>query len=106
MSLLRCPFGEVLGAVPQQPADLVERVVGVTAVAELFPLHAAPDLIHDGGAELHDMERVQHLDRVRERVAQRVGVAAERVEGGVLDPGPEGLVLSIEPAGVGGARSP
>lgn len=78
------PFGEVLGAVPQQPTYLVERVVLVTSMSELFLLHPASDFVDDGRAELHDVDGVQHLHRVGQRVAQRVGVAAGRVEGGVL----------------------
>jgi hypothetical protein len=56
-------FAQVLQAVPQQAADLVERVVLVAAPAELLLLHAAADLVDDLGAELDDVEGVQHLHR-------------------------------------------
>jgi hypothetical protein len=57
-------FAQVLQAVPQQAADLVERVVLVAAAAELLLLHAAADLVDDLGAELDDVEGVQDLHRV------------------------------------------
>ena len=78
-------FGEVLHAVAEQPADLVERVVLVAAVAEGVLLDAAADLVDDLGAEPHDVERVEHRDRVGQPVADRVGVAPERVQRGGLD---------------------
>ena len=78
-------FGEVLDAVAQQPADLVERVVLVAAPAERLLLDAAADLVDDLGAELDDVEGVEDRDRVGQLVADGVGVAAERVERGVLD---------------------
>jgi hypothetical protein len=43
-------FREVLEAVPQQAADLVERVVTVTVPAGLLLLDAAADLVDDLGA--------------------------------------------------------
>jgi hypothetical protein len=94
-------FAQVLQAVPQQAADLVERVVLVAAPAELFLLHAAADLVDDLGAELDDVEGVEHLHRVGQRVAQGVGVAAERVQRGGLDVRPELGLPGVEPAGVG-----
>ncbi len=42
--------GQVLDAVPQQSADLVQRVVAMAAPAELFLLHAAADLVDELGA--------------------------------------------------------
>ncbi len=51
-----------------------------SAPSELLLLHAAADLVDDLGAELDHVEGVQHLHRVGQRVAQRVGVAAEPVE--------------------------
>lgn len=82
--LARC---EVIGAVSEQSADLVERVVLETAVAERFLLDAAADLVHDLGAELNHMQSVEHGDRVGQLVADSVRVAAERVECGVFDAG-------------------
>jgi hypothetical protein len=97
--------GEVLGAVPQQPADLVERVVAVPAPAHGGLLHASADLVDHCGAEADDVEGVEHGDGVGQFVADSVGVAAERIEGGVLDPGGELLALLGQPAGVDGART-
>jgi hypothetical protein len=51
-------LAQVLASVPQQAADLVERVVLVSASPEGVLLTAAPDLIDDLSAELDDMERV------------------------------------------------
>ena len=79
----------MLAAASQQAADLVERVVLVPAPAQGVLLDPAADLVDDLGAELDDVEGVQHRDRVGQLVAHRVGVAAERVQGGVLDPGGE-----------------
>ena len=44
-------LGEVLDAVAEEPADLVERVVFVAAVADGVLLDAAADLVDDLGAE-------------------------------------------------------
>ncbi len=73
-------FGQVLEAVPQQRADLVERVVAVAAPAELLLLHAAADFVDDLSAELDNVQGVQDLHRIRQRVAKGVGIAAERVQ--------------------------
>ena len=67
----------------EQAADLVERVVFVAAAAEGVLLDAAADLVDDLGAQADDVEGVEHGDRVGQAVPERVGVAAERVEGGV-----------------------
>ena len=56
----------------------------MAAVAEGVLLDAAADLIDDLGAEPHHVEGVQHRDRVGEPVADRVGVAAERIQRGVF----------------------
>ncbi len=77
--------GEVLGAVAQQAADPVERVVLVPAVADGVLLDAAADLVDDLGAEPDDVEGVQDGDRVGQLVADRVGVAAERVQRRLFD---------------------
>ena len=70
----------------EQPADLVERVVLVAAPAQGVLLDAAADLVDDLGAEPHHVEGVEDGDRVGQLVADRVRVAAERVQGGLLDP--------------------
>lgn len=48
------------------------------------------------------VERVEHGDRVGQLVTDRVGVAAKRIERGVLDPGGELAGLLLEPVGVRG----
>ncbi len=65
-------FGQVLQAVPQQPADLVERVVRMTASAELLLLDTAADFVDELGAELDDVEGVEDLHCVGQRVAESV----------------------------------
>ncbi len=67
----------------------------VAASAELFLLHPAANLVEDLRAELDDVEGVEHLHGVGQCVAQRVGVAAERVERSVLDTGPELRVWAV-----------
>ena len=76
-------LGEVFHAVAEQPADLVERVVFVAAAAQGVLLHAAADLVDDLGAEPDHVEGVEHGDRVGQAVADRVGVSAERIQGGM-----------------------
>ncbi len=95
--------GEGFAAVAQQPADPVERIISVPAAVQGGLLFPAANLIHHLGAQLHDVKRVEHGDRVGQLVADRVGVAAERVQGGVLDPRDERGGLGPQPAGVGGA---
>jgi hypothetical protein len=56
-------------------------------------LDAATDLVDDLGAEANDMEGVEYRDCVGQLVADRVGVAAERVEGSLLN-------LPAEPVGL------
>jgi hypothetical protein len=48
------------------------------------------------------MKGVEDRDHVRELVTDRIGVAPERVEGGMLHAGDERRVLALQPAGVGG----
>ena len=88
----------------QQGADLVERVVLVAAVSQGVLLDAAADLVEDLGAELDDVERVQHRDRVWQLVADGVGIPAERVQRGVLHGRGEPLGLGGQPPRVGGPR--
>jgi len=82
-------FGQVPGGAVQDVADPVERVAGAAAVPEGVLLDPAADLVHGLGGELDDVERVQHRDRLGQLVAQRVGVAAERVQGRDLHPATE-----------------
>jgi hypothetical protein len=48
-------------------------------------LDPASDLVDDLRAQLDDVEGVQDRDSAGQLVADRVGVAAERVHGGVPD---------------------
>jgi hypothetical protein len=52
------PLVQVLSAVREQAADLVERIVLVATVPENVLLDATPDLVDHLGAEPHDMEGV------------------------------------------------
>ncbi len=66
------PTGEAgllaVGAVPEQPTDLVERVVLVAAAVQLLLLDAAADLVDDLGAELDDVDGIEDLHGVGQRV--------------------------------------
>ena len=95
-------FSQVLQSVPQLAVNLVERAVAVAAPAELLLLHAAADLVDNLGAELDDVEGVEHLHGVGQTVAQGVGVATDRVQRCRLDVRPELGLPGVEPAGVGG----
>jgi hypothetical protein len=78
-------LGEVFHTVAEEPADLIQRVVFVAAAAQAVLLHPTPDLIDHLSPEPHHMEGIEHRHRVREAVMNRVGIAAERVQGGVVD---------------------
>jgi hypothetical protein len=83
-------FGaQVPDSVPQQPADLVQRLGLVPVVAEDVLLHAAAGLVDHLGAELDHVERVQHGDCVVRAVADRLGLPAEGVQRVALGAGPE-----------------
>ena len=58
------PWTETLDAVTEQAADLVERVVFMAAVTQLFLLDAAADLVEHLCAEADDVEGVHHRGRV------------------------------------------
>ena len=60
---------EVFSSAAQQAADLVQRVVLVAAPVQGLLLDPAAGLVHDLGAELDDVERVQDRDRVGQLVA-------------------------------------
>lgn len=96
-------FGQVLGTVPQQRADLVERVVFAAAVPERGLLHALPALVECLHAEPDDVERVQHCDRVGQLVPDRVRVPAERVQCGMLHRRGEARRRGAKPGRVRGA---
>jgi hypothetical protein len=76
-------LGEVFDAVAEQPADLVERVVFVATPAERVLLDAAADFVDDLGAEPDHVGGIQHGDRVREAVADRVRIPPKRIRAAV-----------------------
>ena len=77
----------MFGAVAEQPADPIQRVIGVAAVAQGVLLDPAADLVDDLGAELDDVEGVQDGDRVGQLVADRV-VESDRGAVSRLSTGP------------------
>ena len=95
-------FGEVLDTMTEQAADPVERVVLVAAVAEGVLLDAAPDLVDHLGSQPDHMEGIQHRDRVRQLITDRVRIATERIQCGFFDGGGESVGLVLQPGLVGG----
>ena len=87
----------------EQPADLVQRVVFVAAAAQGVLLDPTADLVDDLGAEPDHVEGVEDRDRVGEAVMDGVRIAAERVEGGLLDAVDEPVGLGFQPGFVDGA---
>ncbi len=65
-------------------------------------LHAPANFIERGRPQLHDMKRIEHRDRVGQLVADRVRVATERVQCGVLDGHSDLKPFLLEPIGVSG----
>jgi hypothetical protein len=68
-------FGEVLGPGAQDVADAVERDALAASMAVDVLLDTAADLVEGRGAQLHDMERVEHCDGVLEVLVDGVLVA-------------------------------
>jgi hypothetical protein len=66
-------------------------------MSECVLLDATPDLIDDLGAQPDHVEGIEHRDRVREAVADRVGIAAERIQRGLFDAVDEPLGLGFQP---------
>jgi hypothetical protein len=87
----------VVRAGAQDVADPVERVTGVAAVAQGVLLDPAADLIQGLPGELDHVERVKDRGRLGQLVAQRVGVAAERVQRGDLEPVAERRRAVLQP---------
>ena len=81
-------------------ADLVQRVVLVATPVQGLLLDAASDLIERLAGELDDVEGVEHGDGVGQLVADRVGIATERVQGGMLDGDLHVHAVFGEPVGV------
>jgi len=78
----------------------VERVVLASAVTEGCLLDPAAGLFHGLQPEFDDVEGVEDGDGVLEFVADRVGVAPERVQWCDPDAGGEDLAAGVEPFGV------
>jgi hypothetical protein len=85
----------------EEVPDAVERVVAALAVTGRLVLDAAADVTNDRSSEHHDMERLEHGDGILLAGRRCVLVAVERVGGGDLDAGPEGLTSLDEPGPVG-----
>lgn len=83
------PLGQVLGADLQGAADPVQRVPGPAPVAQSVLLHPTTHLVHDLPAEFHHVEGVQDGDRLRELVADGIGVTVERIQRRRADPARE-----------------
>ena len=92
------PFGEVLERRAAAARGSCRAGRLCDRGGPVFLLDPAADFVDDLGAELDDMEGVEDLHGVGQVVAQGVGVAAERVERGMLDPGPELLRLCVSQA--------
>jgi hypothetical protein len=71
------------------------------AVTELFLLYPAAGLLHRLESEPYHMEGIQDGCGVFMLVADRVAVAAERIQRGGADPGGERLATGVQPVGVG-----
>lgn len=102
-----CPLfvGEVLRAGPQDGLDAEQGLALAAPVPAGGVLDSASDLVHDGGAELDHMKRVQDGGRVFELLVDRGLVAPERVQGRDTHAGPERVATLAEPVGVGLLRS-
>lgn len=61
----------MLGTGAEDGLDAVERVALPTTMPEGVLLHATADLVDGGGAELDDVERVEHRGGVFELVVDR-----------------------------------
>ena len=90
-------LGEVFDAVPEQPADLVERVVFVPASTERVLLHPPSDLVNDLGAEPDNVEGVKDRDRVGQPVMNGVRISTKWVQRSLLHAVDEPVGLGFQP---------
>src|SRR5690606_31224059 len=97
------PFGEAFVSLREEPSRPVERVITMTSVAEDLPLNPAADIIQLRVGELDDVERVRDLDRVRERVVERLAIRPGQIQRRPPDVVPPRLWSAIDPCG-GGLR--
>ena len=71
---------ESFGGDGHQFAAPVERIGLATAVTERFALDAAADLVEHEVRELHDVERISDLRRVREHRVEHRPIRARQIE--------------------------
>ena len=69
----------------------------MAAAAQGVLLHATPDLIDDLGPQPDHVEGIEHSDRVREAVADCVGVSAERIQRSMFHAVDEAVGLGSQP---------
>ena len=87
----------VVIASAQQPADALERILTAAAAPGVLALDASTDLVDSGEGQTHDVEGVEHPDRIGQRGAQRAGVAPVGIQRGGHDPGPPHRVPLADP---------
>jgi hypothetical protein len=94
-------FGELFGADSSGASEFrgADRPCGPGAPGCLAG--CAADLIDHGRTQFQDMERIQDSDGSGQLIADRVSVAAERIQRCRLDPRGEPGAAFLEPAGVG-----
>lgn len=93
--------GEVLGAGAEDGLDPEQRVALASSIPEGVLLDSAADLIDRGGAELHDMERVEYGGGVLQLVVDRGLVTGERVQCRDFHVLAEGVAALVAPGCVG-----
>ena len=81
----------------EQPPAPVERIVFVAAMTESVLLGAATHLVESGVRELDDVERVRDLDRVRQRVVERLAIRPRQIQRRPPDVVPPRLWLAVDP---------
>jgi hypothetical protein len=90
-------LSEVFDAVPEQPSDLVERVVFVPASTERVLLHPPSDLVNDLGAEPDHVEGVKDGDRLGQPVMNGVRISPKWVQRSLLHAVNESVGLRFQP---------
>lgn len=74
-------LGEILDPGAEGRVNPVDRVTAAVPVPESGLLRATADLVNGGGAELDDMERIEHRHSVFELIVDRPLVAREGIKG-------------------------
>jgi hypothetical protein len=83
--------------VPEQPSDLVERVVFVPASTQRVLLHSPSDLVNDLGAEPDHVKGVKDGDRVGQPVMNGVRISPKRIKRSLLHAVDEPVRLGFQP---------